>query len=92
MRISVNKWFVCLLVESLSFVDKTNVVGRGEWIQTSFSGGNVGTSRKAAGSSGYVLNNLRPISLNTDYKIATEALAKRLEQILPQSINADQTG
>ena len=52
----------------------------------------MGTSRKAAGSSGYVLNNLRPISLNTDYKIATEALAKRLEQILPQSINADQTG
>lgn len=40
-----------------------------------------------------ILNNFHPISLlNTDYKIATKALAKRLEKNLPQIINADQTG
>ena len=40
-----------------------------------------------------LLGNLRPISLlNTDYKIATKAIAKRLEAVLPHVINADQTG
>ena len=40
-----------------------------------------------------LLSNLRPISLlNTDYKIATKAIAKRLEAILPHVINSDQTG
>ena len=39
------------------------------------------------------LNNLRPISLlNTDYKIATRVLARRLERVLPFIINPDQTG
>ena len=40
-----------------------------------------------------LLGNLRPISLlNTDHKIATEAIAKRLEAVLPNVINANQTG
>ena len=40
-----------------------------------------------------VLDNLRPISLlNTDYKILTKVIAKRLEKVLPRIINPDQTG
>ena len=40
-----------------------------------------------------VLDNLRPISLlNTDYKILTKVIAKRLEKVLPKIINPDQTG
>ena len=40
-----------------------------------------------------LLGNLRPISLlNTDYKIATKTIAKRLEAVLPNVINANQTG
>jgi len=40
-----------------------------------------------------LLDNLRPISLlNTDYKILTKAIAKRLEKVLPKEINPDQTG
>ena len=39
------------------------------------------------------LNNLRPISLlNTDYKIASKALAKRLEKVFPNIIRENQTG
>ena len=40
-----------------------------------------------------VLDNLRPISLlNTDYKILTKVIAKRLEKVLPRISNPDQTG
>jgi len=40
-----------------------------------------------------LLENLRPISLlNTDYKILTKSIAKRLEKILPKIINPNQTG
>ena len=40
-----------------------------------------------------LLDNLRPISLlNTDYKILTKVIAKRLEKVLPKVINPDQTG
>ena len=40
-----------------------------------------------------VLDNLRPISLlNTDHKILTKVIAKRLEKVLPKIINPDQTG
>ena len=40
-----------------------------------------------------LLDNLRPISLlNTDYKILTKVIAKRLEKVLPKIINPDQTG
>ena len=37
--------------------------------------------------------NLRPISLlNVDYKILTKTIAKRIEKVLPNIINVDQTG
>jgi len=40
-----------------------------------------------------ILENLRPISLlNVDYKILTKVIAKRIEKVLPTSINPDQTG
>ena len=40
-----------------------------------------------------VLDNWRPISLlNTDYKIATKAIALRISKILPDIIHSDQTG
>ena len=40
-----------------------------------------------------ILENLRPISLlNVDYKILTKTVAKRLEKVLPNIINMDQTG
>ena len=39
------------------------------------------------------LENLRPISLlNVDYKILTKTIAKRIEKVLPNIINVDQTG
>ena len=39
-----------------------------------------------------LLKNWRPISLlNTDYKILTTTLAKRLQTILPKIIKSDQT-
>ena len=41
----------------------------------------------------HLLRNLRPTSLlTTDYKIATKAIAKRVEAVLPNVINANQTG
>lgn len=40
-----------------------------------------------------ILENLRPISLlNVDYKILTKTIAKRIEKVLPNIINIDQTG
>ena len=40
-----------------------------------------------------ILNNLRPITLlNTDYKIATKVIAKRLGEVLLDIICANQTG
>jgi hypothetical protein len=40
-----------------------------------------------------LLDNWRPISLlNTDYKIATRAIASRISKILPSIIHSDQTG
>ena len=39
------------------------------------------------------MDNWRPLSLlNVDYKIATKAIARRLEKVLPEIINEDQTG
>ena len=39
------------------------------------------------------LSNWRPISLlNVDYKILTKVLSRRLQTILPQLVNSDQTG
>ena len=39
------------------------------------------------------LQNWRPFTLlNTDYKIAAKALARRIEKVLPGIINSDQTG
>ena len=39
------------------------------------------------------LKNWRPISLlNTDYKIATKSIAKRMEKVLPLLIGSNQTG
>ena len=39
------------------------------------------------------LENLRPISLlNVDYKILTKTIAKKIEKVLPNIINVDQTG
>ena len=39
------------------------------------------------------LQNWRPITLlNTDYKIAAKAVARRIEKMLPKIINSDQTG
>ena len=40
-----------------------------------------------------LLENLRPISLlNIDYKILTKTIAKRMEKVLPNVINPNQTG
>ena len=39
------------------------------------------------------LSNWRPITLlNTDYKIASKVIAKRIERVLPSIIHPDQTG
>ena len=40
-----------------------------------------------------LLSNWRPITLlNVDYKIASKAIAKRIESVLPKLIHSDQTG
>ena len=39
------------------------------------------------------IQNWRPITLlNIDYKIASKALAKRIESVLPKLVHSDQTG
>ena len=39
------------------------------------------------------MDNWRPISLlNTDYKVATKAIAARIAKVLPSLIHEDQTG
>ena len=39
------------------------------------------------------VSNWRPITLlNTDYKIASKAIAKRIEAVLPDLVHTDQTG
>ena len=41
----------------------------------------------------YFVKNWRPITLlNSDYKIATKAIANRLQNVLTKLINRDQTG
>ena len=41
----------------------------------------------------YIKKNWRPITLlNTDYKIATKAIANRIKTVPPKVINNDQTG
>ena len=44
-------------------------------------------------SESYFVKNWRPIALlNSDYKIASKAIANRFQSVLPKIINSDQTG